>query len=218
MDLFLQGHSRDDGDGEVRTAQQTEGASAHSWDSLGSPGPRGGSPSLRPQTPPPPTLPWLCALACSRSQLPMKPRWSTRLFPEVEEPGCCPLEGPYLPVPTRPRPRPARGPHLYRFTKCFPADRAPECRSKMDACKRHLQSPAEDCAVVTAASRFPAPPGAGRQRARAELRQAGPRVCGGPFPAAWRVDHHLPLETVRLPHLHPSCHQHSRHSRHPHIP
>lgn len=23
--------------------------------------------------------------------------------------------------------------HLYRFTKCFPTDRAPECRSRIDA-------------------------------------------------------------------------------------
>lgn len=28
------------------------------------------------------------------------------------------------------------GSHLYRFTKCFPMDRAPECRSRMDAWKR----------------------------------------------------------------------------------
>lgn len=28
------------------------------------------------------------------------------------------------------------GSHLYRFTKCFPTDRAPECRSRMDAWKK----------------------------------------------------------------------------------
>ena len=32
------------------------------------------------------------------------------------------------------------GSHLYRFTKCFPTDKAPECRSRMDAWKRCWQS------------------------------------------------------------------------------
>lgn len=126
--------------------------------------------------------PRLCASACSRSQLPSEPRRSTRLF---LKPGNK-WEGPRLPVLTWPRPRPARGPHLYRFTKCFPADRAPECRSKMDACKRRVRSWAEGCEVATAASRAQDRDRRGRlgpadrgQRACSSSRR-GPGCAAGP--------------------------------------